>query len=140
MGSHYYKREKTESKEDSIRIFNDFYEAYHFLQDHELCKCKPYISGRITPIDFNYFPNCLEIQVVKANPETFIIDDDNKLKIKTQVLLRLREAFLDLDDSEEVQFMHDYHLACYEDTFEKAIIELANLVDKHYYDNGQEKL
>ena len=34
---------------------------------------------------------------------------------------------------------HDTRLDCGADTFEEAIIQLANLVDKYYLDNGKER-
>lgn len=124
--------------------FNDFYEAYSFLKEHEICKCRPYLphENRFSELKGNYFYNCLDIDVVKVNPETNVMEtekDKTHLNTKTQVWLEFGEAFVDLDDSDNVQFNHDHRLDCGADTFEEAIIELANLVDKYYHDNGEEK-
>lgn len=61
------------------------------------------------------------------------------LNTKTQIWLEFGEAYLDIDEDTNVQFIHDYNLDCGADTFEEAIIELANLVDKYYNDDGTEK-
>lgn len=119
--------------------FNDFYDAYHFLKEHKMCECKPYINGKFFNYDVNYFYNCLDIMVVKVNPENLTIENDMSLNTKTQVWLEFGEAFVDLDVSENIQFSHDWDLDCAADTFEEAIIKLANLVDKYYHDNGEEK-
>lgn len=119
--------------------FNDFYDAYIFLQDHGICKCKPYINGKIADYENNYFVRCLDVEVVKVNPETNTVDNDTSKNTKTQVWLEFGAAFLALDISEHVRFEHDTRLDCGADTFEEAIINLANLVDKYYLDNGEEK-
>lgn len=119
-----------------MQRFNDFYNAFHFLRGHEMCCCKPYINGEIFKYPVNYFNDCLDIYVAKVNPETLIEEDDKSLNTKTQVWLEFGSAFLDLDDNEKIQFEHDYNLDCGADTFEEAIIILANLVDKYYNDDG----
>lgn len=122
-----------------MQRFNDFYEAYNFLEEHELCKCKPFIRGKVWKYKNNYFKRCLDIEVVKVNPENHMIDDDDTLNKKNQVWLEFGRAFLDLDSSENVMFEHDCNLDCGADTFEEAIIRLANLVNENYYDNGEDK-
>ena len=95
--------------------FTDFYTAWNFLMMHKMFK------GR--------FQECLDIEVVKVSPITNCIEDDNTLNTKTAVWLECGEY----DDRYPV---HDLDLDCGGDTFEIAIIELANLVDKHYDENG----
>lgn len=126
-------------KKEMNKRFNDFYEAYTFLSKHEMCKSKLYVDGKLYSHTINHFERCLDIAVVKVNADTLEIDDNEIENVKTQVWLEFGRAFLDLDKSESVQFEHDMRLDCGADTFEEAIIELANLVDKYYYDNGKEK-
>ena len=127
-----------------MKRFNDFYEAFNFLKEHKMCKCNPYseYDNKISEFECNYFDRCLDVEVVKVNPETNILETDWKkvhLNTKTQIWLEFGEAYLDVDEDTNVQFIHDYNLDCSADTFEEAIIELANLVDKYYNDDGTEK-
>lgn len=119
--------------------FSDFCTAYNFLENHEMCQSKSYIGGKVSRYTTNYFYRCLDITVVKVNPENLVIEDNEDLNTKTQVWLEFGKAFLNTDDSEHVQFEHDMRLDCSGDTFEEAIINLSNLVDKYYLDNGAEK-
>lgn len=122
-----------------MKRFNDFYEAYNFLAKHKICHCKPYIDGEIVDTEINYFYKCLSVEVVKVNPQTNTLETSQErkhLNTKTQVWLEFGRAFLDLDFSDNVLIEHDTDLDCSGDTFEEAIIELANLVDKYYHDNG----
>lgn len=119
-----------------MQRFNDFYDAFHFLKGHEMCKCRPYLKGEPFPYDVNYFDDCLDIFVAKVNPETLREEDDKSLNTKTQVWLEFGGASVDLDDNHKVQISHDWNLDCGADTFEEAIIQLANLVDKYYNDDG----
>ena len=57
---------------------------------------------------------------------------------KTEVWLEFGRAFIDYSITDDVMFEHDYRLDCGGDTFEEAIIKLANLVDQFYYDNGED--
>lgn len=117
--------------------FNDFYEAYNFLANHEMCKCRLYVNGKLYNHTTNNFERCLDIEVVKVNSNTLEIDEDKSKNTKTQVWLEFGKAFL--DSSKNIQFEHDTRLDCGADTFEEAIIKLATLVDKYYFDNGKEK-
>jgi hypothetical protein len=45
-----------------------------------------------------------------------------------------------LDKTSLPQHTHDWDLDCGGDTFEEAIIELANLVKRHYNDDGSKKV
>lgn len=112
----------------SIR-FTDFYTAYNFLADHEMCKYKI----KSTNYKVSKFYNCLEIDVVKVNPINSMIENDDNRNTKTEVWLEFG-AVLEEDVCE-----HDTRLDCGGDTFEEAIVELANLVDTYYLDNGKER-
>lgn len=84
----------------------EFTEAFWFLQDHPV----------------NNFINCLNIMVVKVNPVTYSIDDDNEKNTLTQIWL---------ESGDEIN-THDIRLDCGGNNFEEAIIELARLVKKYY--------
>ena len=101
----------------------NFYDAYHFLKNH------PMFNGR--------FLEALDIDVVKVNPDTNSIDDDRNKNTKTRVWLETG-AYIE-DDPLPIEcspFYHDYYLDCGGDTFEDAIIQLAELVIKHYGKDG----
>ena len=117
--------------------FSDFYEAFNFLRNHKLCECKINQGNRRKSV-VNYFDRCLSISVVKINPETDEIDANMSNNTKTEVWLEFGRAFIDYSITDDVMFEHDYRLDCGGDTFEEAIIKLANLVDQFYYDNGED--
>ena len=120
--------------------FDDFYQAYNFLKNHKMCECEMEINkSKKSKYLINNFDRCLDISVVKVNPETEEIDKDMKSNTKTEVWLEFGRAFIDNEISDNVMFEHDYRLDCGADTFEEAIIKLANLVDEFYLDNGEEK-
>ena len=119
--------------------FSDFYEAFNFLRNHKLCECEIDQGNRRKSV-VNYFDRCLSISVVKINPETDEIDANMSNNTKTEVWLEFGRAFIDYNTTDSVMFEHDYRLDCEGDTFEEAIIKLANLVDQFYYDNGEDIL
>ena len=119
--------------------FSDFYEAFNFLRNHKLCECEIDQGNRRKSV-VNYFDRCLSISVVKINPETDEIDANMSNNTKTEVWLEFGRAFIDHSITDDVMFEHDYRLDCEGDTFEEAIIKLANLVDQFYYDNGEDIL
>ncbi len=91
-----------------------FYDAFNYLENH--------------PIFKGHFNKCLEVEVVRVNPATMKIEDNKILNTKTQVWLECG-PFVD------GEITHDIDLDCGDDTFEIAIVELAELVRKHYSDN-----
>ena len=95
-------------------MFENFYDAFHYLRKHEM------FQGN--------FESCLDIEVVKVNPLTKSIDDDNSLNTEVNVWLECGKY------SQYVNW-HDIELDCGGQTFEEAIVELANLVKKNYGDN-----
>ena len=119
--------------------FSDFYEAFNFLRNHKLCECEIDQGNRRKSV-VNYFDRCLSISVVKINPKTDEIDANMSNNTKTEVWLEFGRAFIDYNTTDSVMFEHDYRLDCEGDTFEEAIIKLANLVDQFYYDNGEDIL
>lgn len=114
--------------------FNDFFEAYTFLSEHKM------VSENIEPesslgLTLSRFRDCLDIEVVKVNPKNDTAELDESLNTKTAVWLE----FGAWDNTEKIPF-HDYDLDCGGNTFEEAIIELANLVDKLYDEKTGKKL
>ena len=101
--------------------FTDFYEAYMFLCNHPM----------VTYKERNFFSKCLDIEVVKVNPKTNEIDLYNKENnTKTEIWLEFGPILKDEDY--EVIPAHDYELDTGADTFEDAVVNLANLVWYHY--------
>ena len=82
------------------------------------------------PIFKGHFPACMDIEVVKVNPETEEIDDNNALNTKTQVWLENGPV----DLSEDIIYSHDIDLDCGADTFEEAICIMAHLILMKYGD------
>jgi hypothetical protein len=98
----------------------DFYNAWHFLSEHKI---------------FNgCFESNLWTEVVKVNPETNEIDPDTTKNTKLQIWLEHGPW-----DGEWGSCTHDLNLDCGGDTFELAIIKLAELVSKYYTEDGQRK-
>ena len=79
------------------------------------------------------FQSCLDVDVVKVNPKTNCIDDNDSLNTKIQIWLECGPYF-------ENQITHDIDLDCGGNTFEDAIIKLAKLVKKYYTDDRNEIL
>lgn len=111
-------------------MFKDFYTAYTYLDKHPIFAY--YENNR--PSTYSRFQNCLYIYVVKVNPDTNEIDDNYDLNTKIAVWL---EAGPYLKDNVQA---HDVDLDCGGDTFEEAIISLANLVQEYYTDDKEEAL
>jgi hypothetical protein len=98
----------------------DFYTAWRFLENHKM---------------FNgLFNNGLWIDVVKVNPATSAIDDDTTKNTKVQVWLEHGPYEPYHNDT-----THDIYLDCSGDTFEDAVIKLAELVKYYYNDDGSHK-
>lgn len=113
--------------------FNDFYEAYNFLKEHEMTKTYIDIGPHKHRVD--HFYKCLDIDVTKVNPKTCEIDTNSELNTKTEVWLELGRW-----SEESNTAYHDYDLDCGGDTFEEAVIKLANLVDEYYDEKTGEKI
>lgn len=108
--------------------FTDFYEAYSFLEGHYYFE-----SGIYNEPDFQ---ESLTIDVVKVNPETKAIDDDEAKNTLTNVWLECGPwESLDEECVKWEGFTHDYRLDTGGDTFEEAIVNLANLVLEHHGEN-----
>lgn len=106
-----------------MREIKDFYEAYHFLSEH------PIVLWNNT----NYFNNCLNIEVVKINPDTNQVDENSSKNTKTQIWLEFG-GITETNMFDDIRIIpeHNINLDCGGFTFEEAIIKLANLVIKEY--------
>lgn len=114
-----------------MKKFNNFYDAWWFLQEHPAFK---YINPKYPKSgEWGFFEECLDIDVQKVNPKTKRIDNDEKLNTKVEVWLECGEYLFD-EHNKEYLPCHDIQLDCGGDTFEEAIINLANLVKKYYKD------
>ena len=84
------------------------------------------------------FLDSLDIDLAKVNPKTSKIEDDKTLNTKVEVWLEAgpwidpSEAGYPEDWTETEAASHDLNLDCGGDTFEEAIIKMAELVKKHY--------
>lgn len=113
----------TSSFEDFFNVkqkdvkFKDFFEAWNFLEDHRIFKDENELSSFLT--------RCLDIEVVKVDPLSDSINDDESKNTATRV-------WLECGEYNENYCNHDIGLDCGGKTFEEAIIELANLVSEQY--------
>ena len=106
-----------------MKKFKDFYEAWRYLYKH------PSFNDNK---DYKYcFQDCLDIEVVKVNPITNSISNNGKFNTKTKIWLECGGYEYDKNIGREILY-HDIRLDCGGNTFEKAIIKLANLVKKYY--------
>lgn len=96
----------------------DFYTAWHFLEEHKM------FNGR--------FNEDLWIKVVKVDPKTNEIENDERRNTKLQVWLEHGKY-----EEEYRCCNHDWDLDCGGDTFEEAVIKLAELVKESYGDDGK---
>jgi hypothetical protein len=102
------------------KVFTDFYKSWVFLCGHEIFRDNAFGGSH-----FRY--GCLDTAVVKVNPMTLEIDDNNDYNLKTRVWLECGEYSIEHNHAS-----HDYDLDCGADTFEEAIVELANLVYRKF--------
>ena len=70
--------------------------------------------------------------IVKINPDIGMVDDDESKNTKVEV-------WLEAGPYGEHCNIHDWDLDCGGDTFEEAIIKLADLVKQYYDDDGIKK-
>ena len=126
--------------------FDNFYDAWWYLNTTDVFwheKCEDNIPSELfrdenNILFSNKFNCCLDIDVVKVNPDNDTIEDEEALNTKTQIWLECGTPYTyrDLDDHgfyednlDVVRYnSHDIDYDCGADTFEEAIIILANLV------------
>lgn len=113
-------------------MFTEIYTSYQFLYNHPMFQEE--VNYNNDTWNESHFKECLDIDIVRVNPETNNIDDNETKNTKSQIWLecgRYNKEFR----------IHDIELdcGCGEDTFELAIIELANLV-MEWYGKGKERI
>ena len=104
----------------------EFYEAWWYLNEHPIFNICPLFLHDKT-FKFSYFEESLSIDVVKVNPENLTIEDDETKNIKVQIWLECGEPFIEKESGD----IHTYHNMDYDtggDTFEEAIINLAEII------------
>jgi len=111
-------------------MFTDFYTSYQWLYNHPMFQEE--VNYNNDTWNESRFQQCLDIEIVKVNPKTNSIDDDENKNTKSQIWLECGRY------DKECRW-HDIELDCGKDTFEKAIIELANLV-MEWYGEGKERI
>lgn len=118
--------------------FDDFYEAYHFVASHPANSLDRKVHS--TYDVENNFLHCLFMEVVKVNPNN--VDEEGScisewrkgrthLNTKTEIWLEYGEVML--DENKKVAYAHDPDLDCGGDTYEEAIVNLANLMWENIY-------
>ena len=124
-----------------MKKFTDFYGAWQYLLEHNAFvdeELKETTAKNGDSIIWSAFPKLLNIDVVKTNPDTHYIDDDDSKNIFTEVWLKIGPYAEETDrewirvGSPKWNLTHDTRLDCGGGTFEKAIVKLANLVEKFY--------
>ena len=97
-------------------MFDNFYDAWWFLEEHPMFEDEYNLS---------HFLDCLDVHVAKVNPKTCEVDDDNVLNTKVEI-------WLEMGRYDKTCRWHDIDLDCGGDTYEEAIIQLANNVKDQY--------
>lgn len=107
-------------------MHTDFYEAYHFLNEHHIFENK-----QAKQVDFL---SSLDVSVVKVDPTTNAIE--NEKSRNTQVAIWLETG--PYEETEDFRgYTHDIDLDTGGATFEEAIVRLANLVYEKYGSNPE---
>lgn len=115
--------------------FNDFYMAWYWLYSHPINLC-PEDSNPDSNFGVGMYE--LDIHVTKVDPITRRVEQDDSRNTLTEIWLEFgpyenyTEQFPELPP--HYQRTHDINLDCGGETFEEAIINLANLVFEHYGD------
>jgi hypothetical protein len=114
--------------------FIDFYDAWWYLQNHAY-----FIDHEVLDKNkewrFSRFNTELDIDVQKVNPLTDKIDDDENKNTHIEIWLECGpyELYEDYPGGpKRYCHGHDIKLDCGGATFEEAIVNLANLVEKNY--------
>lgn len=120
---------------------DNFFDAWYFLKDHPAF----FYKGKWGELNQSGFEENLDIIVVKVDPSTGETTDDANPNGKVTFWLEAG-GFDDVSESEKDFFppeseyfqkgipVHDTRLDCEGNTFEEAIMALAELVMRHYGD------
>lgn len=106
-------------------MFKDVVKAWSYLENHSMFA--EHIKG--TDLSVSHFSQCLDIQPVKVNPVTHEISDNAEDNTKVEIWLEAGPWVSHSDTT------HDDELDCGADTFENAIILLAESVKAVYSDD-----
>ncbi|ELP6119250.1 TPA: hypothetical protein I7730_01500 [Vibrio vulnificus] len=106
----------------------NFINAWYFLQEHRVFNClevtilpenqKPTSKRKISSRR-SYFDESLTILVLESDNQ-----ESHKICLEAGPIL--------IDENNQIAFSHDYALDVYEDTFERAVISLAEQVSEVY--------
>jgi len=117
--------------------FNDFYEAWWFLhetpifmpskEDFIKTGCSEEYAEVCSTLDSNYFGLSLCIDVQKVDPIKRRIMKDKKRNTHVEIWLECGEPYFE-EHAKEIRTYHNIEYDCGGDTFEEAIINLANIV------------
>ena len=109
-----------------------FYDAWWELCEHPYFEDKFYKSFMKDSSFFvTMFPKSLDINVQKVNPISRLVEDDERENTKIEVWLECGHHYYN-SVTGGWEISHDCELDCGGDTFEEAIINLAELVEKKY--------
>lgn len=105
----------------------NFYESWCYLEDHNLFNLVSAYTENGEEKEFKdtRFGSMLDVQAVKVCPESLHIEQDGSRNTKLQIWLE--PGVVAIVDDEAVS-AGDYGLHCGGDTFEEAIIKLAQIV------------
>jgi len=103
----------------------DFCEAFYYLNKQPEF-IEPDFRGSVDEGDFLNHTN---IMVVKVNPKTFSIDDDVEKNTLTQVWLE-PGTWEYSEDTKKIEAFHHYQWDCGGNTFEEAVLKLANMIKR----------
>lgn len=107
--------------------FTDFFDAWVFLNEHNYFEHGKYGEPMFT--------ESLNIWALKVDPETNLVDEEDESKnTKTQVYLWCGD-WADLPDDDWHGYVHDMDLDVQADTFEEAVVLLANKVYEAHGEN-----
>ena len=106
-------------------MFKDFFEAWWFLKHHKIFFS--HIKSHKRIIAVSRFQECLDISAHYVDPDTRQVEDDNSRNTQLEIWLECGPW-----SHEHGTPTGDYDLDCGADTFEAAIIALAELVLAKY--------
>lgn len=119
---------------DPLETSQRFYDAWWWLFNHPAFHYRNRMAGEPG------FLQALDIYVARVDPNTRRIEDDKSRNTQPEVWLEIgpwvepsAQDFM-LGDWDTGVPSHDYNLDCGAQTFEEAILKLADLVKEHYGD------
>lgn len=120
--------------------FTDFYDAWYFISTHPANSLDR--IRRLPRDSKSHFRWTFDFTVEKVNPRhvtsygSFIKEydkDKRHLNTKTEVWLEYGEVRESQETKDGYEYCHDLELNCSGNTFEEAVIRLANLMNENEY-------